>query len=731
VYYAQKITIFIALQNLKMSLLLSDLMAFLMKHELEEIVPMNKRKFLFVPFLIIATLIGQDDNKEKFHFEFETDSIELRIGESKEITIKLLDESGKLAQNKFYVFGQRKALSVSPRISDSTGVATVTLKAHKPGRLSVSTQTITVKRDDRVRDKLAVNVPFPPIDHIVFNQTPSKLYTKTSTSFSVEVIDEAGLTRENADVKLKSSNTAVADFDIFGNLETKRIGRVTVSATAEGVTEQFNVRVVKNPVRSVTLSAEKDEIRTGDVLALNAKAFNRSDRAIDDAPITYTYIGQADYGKFGLPAAGLVTDDGRFVAETAGLYTLIASSGGYSAQKTIKVVPRNVQKKAKLVGHGLISDVLTSDLWVWAGVDQHEGKDFAVTGTWGSNGEAYFWDVTNPDSMIIIDTITVDARTVNDVKISEDGRVGVITREGASNRKNGFVVLDVTDPYNVTISAEYNDDMTGGVHNVFIYENHIYAVNNGRKYDIINIDDPSNPFRVGVYEMDTPGHSIHDVWIENGIAYSSNWSDGVVAVDIGAMKFDEADRSNTQFNPLLAKAGQGSPSNPIKLAEMGDPNGLNHAAFPFLSKSTGNFYIVGGDETFPWGVRATRGEPSNPRGGFHFLNFTDPDNPKEDAVYQVPEAGSHNLWVYDDVLMAAFYQGGLRVVDISGELLGDIYNQGREIAVYQSSHKEGKIPNAPMVWGAQPYKDYIFFADMNSGLYCIQLEDLEKGPGAP
>ena len=62
-----------------------------MKHELEEIVSMNKRKFLFGPFLIITTLIGQNDNKEKFHFEFGTDSIEIRIGESKEIKIKLLD----------------------------------------------------------------------------------------------------------------------------------------------------------------------------------------------------------------------------------------------------------------------------------------------------------------------------------------------------------------------------------------------------------------------------------------------------------------------------------------------------------------------------------------------------------------------------------------------------------------------------------------------------------------
>ena len=656
---------------------------------------MNAMRQLIAPILLLAIVFGQESQQDKFHFEFDMDSVEINVGESKEITIRLLDESGNLAQNPFYVFGVRKSLSVSPRISDSTGVATVTLKAHKPGRLMLRTQTITVKRDDRIRDNLVVNVPYPPISKVTFNKTPSKLYIGTVTPLSVGVTDEAGLDRSDMDVALVSSNSSVADFDLFGNLETFKKGKTTISATADNVTESFDVRVVKNPVRSVTLTTESEEIRTGDVLHLNAKALNRGGRSVDDAPITYTYIGQADYGTFGLPASGLVTDDGRFVAETAGLYTLTASSGGYSAQKTIKVVERDVKQKVSLVGHGLISEVLTSDLWVWPGVDQHEGKDFAVTGTWGSNGEAYFWDVTNPDSMIIIDTVTVDARTVNDVKISEDGRVGVITREGASNRKNGFVVLDVSDPYNVKITYEYNDDMTGGVHNVFIYENHVYAVNNGRKYDIINIDDPNNPFRVGVFELDTPGHSIHDVWIEDGIAYSSNWGDGVVAVDIGAKKLQETDRSKSQFNPL------------------------------------GQFYIVGGDEIFPWGVRATRGEPSNPRGGYHFLNFTDPNNPREDALYQVPEAGSHNLWIFGDMLLAGNYQGGLRVVDISGELLGDIYKQGREIAVFQSAHKDGKIANAPMVWGAQPYKDYIFFADMNSGLWCIKLEDEDKGSDAP
>ena len=683
------------------------------------------KNFLYV-FLSLVLLFAQEKEKETFRFEFEQDSLEINVGQEKQITIRLLDENGDLAQNPFYVFGQRKALSSSPRISDSTGLAVVTVKAFKPGRAYLRTRTITGNRNDRISDRLLINVPYPPLDRIVFNKMPQKLYAGTVTSFEVEVFDKANLSRPDADVVLKSSKNSVASFDKFMNLEAKKPGKVTVSASADGVKKSFRVNIVKNPTQKITINSNVTEIRTGDVLNMNAKALDKRGKVLNDVPINYSYTGKADYGTFGLPTSGLITDDGRFVAETAGMYTLSASSAGFSSQKRVRVVPRNVEKKIKLIGHGLVTNVFTSDLWVWPGIGKHEGKDFAVTGTWGANGEAYFWDVTDPANMKIIDTVTVDARTVNDVKISEDGKVGVITREGASNRKNGFVILDVSDPYDVKIAAAYNDDMTGGVHNAFIYENHVYAVNNGRKYDIINIDDPYNPRRVGVYELDTPGHSIHDVWIENGIAYSSNWADGIVAVDIGAKKFDEAERSSLQYNPLLAKAGQGTPSNPVKLAELGDPTGRNHAAFPFLSNSTGKFYVIGGDEIFPWGIGALKDEPSNPRGGYHFLNFSDPENPVEEAIYQVPEAGSHNMWIAGDTLITGNYQGGLRIVDISGELLGDIYKQGREIGVYLSQHENGRIPNSPMVWGAQPYKEYIFFADMNSGLYCIVIENEEK-----
>ena len=690
-------------------------------------------RFLFV-FVFCANLLFAQDKSEKnedtLRYVFEPDSISLNLGETETVTIKLVDADGKLSNNPFLIYGQpRRSLKTDPRISDSTGIARVTIQPYKSGDLKLRTRSIAVKRIDRVYGTMKVHVPEPALKKIVFVNLEDELYSNTSFELKANVLDEANQLRSDQQVYYSSSNSKVVDINTIGILTAYKPGKVTISAKAGGISQDFNLKVKKNPVVDLSIEIKNKKIRTGDVERIIANAYDRRKKLITDVPIVFSYSGKADYGR-GLPAAAQITSDGRFVAETAGSYTVSASVNGLVRAQTIEVEKRNVSKDIQLVGYGLVSNVKTSDLWIWPGIGKHKGKDFAVTGTWGANGEAYFWDVTDPANMVIIDTVTVDARTVNDVKISEDGRVGVITREGASDRKNGFVILDVSDPYNVTISAAYNDDMTGGVHNAFIYENHVYAVNNGRKYDIINIDDPKKPFRVGVYELDTPGHSIHDVWIEDGIAYSSNWADGVHAVDVGGLKFDETDRSSKRFNPLLAKAGQGSPSNPIHLADLKDPNGHNHAAFPFKSQSTEKFYIVGGDEWFPWRYPG-KPRPYQPRGGFHFLDFTDIENPKEEAVYTITEAGSHNHWIQGDTLIAAYYNAGLRIVDISGDLLGDLYRQGREIAFYMSSQTDGHIPNSTNVWGAIPYKGLIYFTDMYSGLYCVKLVDKQTDTTSP
>ena len=686
-----------------------------------------KKRFILLSTFFLTSVFSQED----FQFTFEPSELQIQLGESKKVTIRLLDKQQNLVKSSFSMYSAHDpgigptpdwpgtSLSISPRVSDETGKATVSIEPNRSGTLKLK-----VRGANGATGEMIVVVPKPAVKKIDISAIPPKVYVGTFVPLKFKIIDASNNERDDVELSISSSDDKKGRVDVFNTFEAKKTGTVKVSVKAEKISETFKIKIVSNPVRQISMDFQQTEIRTGDVLHINAKALAGNGSLIKDAPLDYAYFGKAGYGEYGLPASAYISEDGRFVAETPGLYTLVVSSGSYSSQKKVNVVSRNVKKEVRLVGHGLISNVKSGDLWVWPGVGKHSGKDFAATGSIFGDGEAYFWDVTDPANMKIIDTVKVDARNVNDVKVSEDGRTGVITREGASNRKNGFVILDVSDPFNVKILSTFNDDMTGGVHNTFIYKNHVYAVNNGRKYDIINIEDPKNPFRVGAFELNTAGHAIHDVWIENGIAYSSNWRDGIVAVDIGGSTSNEKESSDIGFNPLLLKAGNGSPSNPVQLASFPDFKGRNHSAFPFSSQSTGNFYIVMGDEIFPNGLEnLINNKPSQPRGGFHFINFSDPENPIEDAAYIVPEAGSHNQWVYGDVLLAAFYQGGIRILDISGELLGDLYKQDREIGYFLPQHRDGIIPNAPMVWGAQPYKDYIFLSDMNSGLYCIEVVD--------
>ena len=692
------------------------------------------KKYFTVIFLLLNVGVAQDnveDKKEKLKFLFEPDSLSLNIGEEASVLIRLVDSKGNQVKSTFMIRGQRKALDAKPRRSDSTGVAKVNIKAFDAGKLNL--RAMAFGESGRTVGTMKVNVPLPPLEKITFINPTTKVFVGTSVNYAVKVYDKAKIIRENTNVVLTSKNSKVAEFDNFGNLIIKKSGKTTITAKIDDLEESLVVSAKKNPARKIKLDISENEIRTGDVIKLNAMVLDGGNKVLDNIPITYSYSGKAIYQtdnfinnqsteSIGRPASGLITQDGKFVAETPGIYTLTAQSSGFSASKKVKAVPRNVRKRLEVVGHGTISNHNTSDLWVWAGIGKHIGKDFAVTGTHSADGEAYFWDISDPANMVIIDTIKVDARTVNDVKISEDGRVGVISREGASNRKNGLVILDVSDPFNVLIISEYNDNLTGGVHNVFIYEDHIYALSAGTRYDIININDPSNPFRVGSYELDSPGHSIHDVWVENGIAYSSNWSDGVHVVDVGGIKQDERSREKSQFNPFLAAAGQGSPGNPVKLGNKTDPNGHNHAAFPFQSESTNKFFIITGDE---WARSVPGSEERIYQGGFHFIDFTDIKNPVETAIYQVPEVGSHNHWVEGDTLFAGYYYGGIRVLDISGELMGNLYAQGREIAFFKGVDPDGSTANQTNVWGVIPYKGLIYFADLNNGLWAVRLVDNE------
>ena len=179
-----------------------------------------------------------------------------------------------------------------------------------------------------------------------------ELYSNTSFELKANVLDEANQLRSDQQVYYSSSNSKVVDINTIGILTAYKPGKVTISAKAGGISQDFNLKVKKNPVVDLSIEIKNKKIRTGDVERIIANAYDRRKKLITDVPIVFSYSGKADYGR-GLPAAAQITSDGRFVAETAGMYTVSASAGGYSAQKTIKVVPRNVNRKVKLVGNNL------------------------------------------------------------------------------------------------------------------------------------------------------------------------------------------------------------------------------------------------------------------------------------------------------------------------------------------------------------------------------------------
>ncbi|MGD8817338.1 MAG: hypothetical protein PVJ51_09120, partial [Acidobacteriota bacterium] len=554
--------------------------------------------------------------------------------------------------------------------------------------------------------------PYPAVASIEFADLPATYYSDTLLRPGIVLHDINGGIRTDIGAALTSSDPSVVEVTPLGLLRMAGTGTATVSASAEAISETLEVRVVDNPTASVHLEASAVAARTGDVLHFDATALDAQGGAIPDMPIEYTFRARTVDHANGSASSGLITEDGRFVADLPGEYTIVASAGNQVGMRMVSIAPRDIQKMVEIVGRGRVADRKTSDLWVWTAPN---GRDYAVTGTWGAEGHAFFWDVTDPTNIFMATTVRVDARTVNDVKVSEDGSICIISREGASNRRNGFVILDCSDIENkgAPILARYDEEMTGGVHNVFIAQDHVYALSAGQRYDVINIEDPTNPHRVGRFELDTPGHSIHDVWVTDGIAVSSNWDDGVVVVDVGG------------------GGHGGSPANPVKVGQYAYPSGWNHAGWGYRSKSTGKYYVIAGDETFPidrnpQGIDRFSGPAVAAAGWIHFIEFDENfENPREVARYEVPEGGTHNFWVEDDVLYVAYYNQGVRVVDISGELLGNLYTQGREIAYFLPDDPEGFKANAARTWGVMPFKGLIYVADNNSGLWAIRLKDRE------
>jgi hypothetical protein len=548
-----------------------------------------------------------------------------------------------------------------------------------------------------------VMVSAPSIKTIEISSIKTPLVVGSTIQLNSVTRIFSGDPRTGVPIKWSSDNAKIATVDAGGVVTGVAPGTAMITATTGTASGTTKIAVVKNNLRSLTVEASATTARTGDVVNFTAKGVPAND---------FT-------ARWAVSGSGATVDpDGGFVAERPGTYIVTASSGNVSDSASIVITPRNLERELKLVGRVPMKEVQGAEEWIIG--------NYAYYSTIADR--FFVYDISDPANPKLTDTVKVDARIVNDISTTADGKILVISREGASNRKNGISFYDSSDPAHPKLISEYTTTVTGGVHSAFVDGHYVYLTDDATgSMRVIDFADVKNPKEVARWQTENPmagmirtkegeqvgGRYLHDLQVKDGLAYLAYWHDGLVILDVGA------------------GLKGGSPEKPQLVSQFR----FNHHELygnGFLAGTHSVFrhrnYVFIGDEVFPSFFNIQSTKKIAIRGICHVIDVSDINNPRKVAEYPVPEGGAHNMWVEDDVMYMGYYSGGGRVVDVSGELRGDLYQQGREIARLWTGDPEGFRANLPLAWGAQPHNGLIYFNDINSGLWIMKLgEKIDKG----
>lgn len=195
-------------------------------------------------------------------------------------------------------------------------------------------------------------------------------------------------------------------------------------------------------------------------------------------------------------------------------------------------------------------------------------------------------------------------------------------------------------------------------------------------------------------------YALHDQFIRGGLAFLCAWNTGLLIYDVGD-----------------GRAG-GSPADPKLVGSLVTGGGEVHNAWWYWPPNNGaKRYVFVGQE----GPGAIGGSSS---GDIHVVDVSNMGAPQEVAFFHLANAGVHNFWVdeMNEVLYAAYYNGGVVALNISGTLTGDL--AGRMIA----NTRPGGAGNT-YIWGVQLYGGSLYATDMLSGFWQLNAANLTTKAG--
>jgi hypothetical protein len=371
------------------------------------------------------------------------------------------------------------------------------------------------------------------------------------------------------------------------------------------------------------------------------------------------------------------------------------------------IVPPAQTPLLAVLGNGLVTERYTAEVWVRGNV--------AYTTTWGGRQEIgnaiKIWDVTGVPTLV--NTVIVpNASTLGDIQTSDDGQLLIVATEYSPD--GSIMIYSLADPTNPQLISRYNTALTSpGVHTAEVQRVNgiLYAflsVNPGAgspaRLVIVDLSNPAVPTQVFTAIMGGP--FVHDVFVRDGILITALWNQGITMWDIGG-------------------AGGGSVSNPIALGSLATEGGAAHNVWWYHSLVTGEKrYAFVGQESGGFDGFSSSGD-------IHVVDVSNLTSPREVAFFHIDGAGPHNFSVDETNgrLYAAYYNAGVRVIDITGDLSscgpGDRDAKGRCDLGRMDREVAHWLDDQPVyIWGVHLAGGRLYASDMLSGIWKLSTTPL-------
>lgn len=548
---------------------------------------------------------------------------------------------------------------------------------HVAVRTSVGGRIVT-----RDIDSVTVTIADWPIAKIVIEDLAYEPYVGTTFRLKARVLTDHDTEAEGVRILWRTDDPCHAHVTSDGVVTFAQPGKINVFARAEGIQAKREINIATNPVATVEMTPKSAQARVGDLVRLRIGAMDR--RGIIVPKVAYSFsVAAVD------SAGGEIVGDGDFIAEKPGVYVIRASAGDPTAESVVEVGPRPPATPVAVTARAALPRAGTRALWVFTGKDS---RDYAYAGAGDGAGPAvvYAWDVTDATNPVLTDSVTVGvgASSITDLKVNGDASWAVVGRLPGTGARGGVTVLDLSRPGHPVVASEYTEGVSEGIRAVWINAPSaiVYGADaTSGSLVVLDLTDPLKPRFVSAVEA-TPGRraEIYDIWADGKQAYLAAGGDGLIVLDV---------------------SDKGTPTAPRVLTTLTWTNASARSVV-----RTGRYAFV--SETMADCETCVNG----PRGEVHVIDVQKPREPTEVARYGVPEAGAGRLWAETGVVFAAYHQGGLRIVDTSGELAHDLYAQRRQAGWFVTG---GRAGTSPMVVAAVPYKGHIYVVDVNTGLWVL------------